>query len=1118
MDMRPVEFQEERCSREQQGIRWTESARARVHPRRGMALEAAPAEEVCKEFRRRFDPARLKPLLGTATPTVARLLRQAQARLEGGGNPRDVEVEAILAVACGIGSGWGDQNQTVWTLPEYWAGAVSPAFMLEVMGATLHFSREHSFLDGSEYLCRKYPSVGQLEGGLLGPWTSARRALVRASEREFEAASQVASRLRGSTPLPFRCALSFAFPEHKAWAEADLQECLQNPVTLWGTRQILPRCGWWLLASLDATGVETLFREHGCEFMDVDLAFSVIDGLGTPGGPLLVELLGGKERNAEARKELAEAATLVETPEMADLLRPHLDDSTLRPIVSAYYRRNPSLSIPALAGSRSENARTLLGSLVRAHPEAARQSLEKLPEKERGTLQSLLERASAVHPEARLDRLPRVLADPPWKKKRAARELRVVALAPLELEEEVHWPRGGKPRPYYYNRPPLREDAARHRRVLETLKTAAKKGLSPDDLDRLPDSLALEFWNDLPDRAMVRYPWDGWEPLLARFGTAGLPGFLKLAGKESARLVSTLANVRSPRIALLMAEALERLKGSRPTARAWLLRFSDEAAAGLIPLAVGPAGKPREQAEAALRFLVSQGGRECVTAMAERYGPQAREAVEESLAFDPLQLFPARLPKMPEFWTPAAFSRPLLRDGSGALGLEAVEHLGTMLAFAPPDSSYAGIEQVKQACLLETLDDFVWDLFSAWLGAGAPAKESWAFSAAGHLGSDETARKLAPLIRAWPGESAHNRAVQGLEVLAAIGTDMALMHLHKIAQVKYKALQARAQEKIEEVAAARNLSPEELADRLVPDLDLEPDGSRWLDFGPRRFRVDFDERLTPRLYDEAGKALKNLPKPRQGDAPEKAAEAERAWKGLKKDAKTLAETQILRLERAMCRRRRWAGPVFQDFLLHHPLMSHLVRRLLWGVYDGEGRLEQVFRVAEDRTLADQDDAALELPSQAVVGLPHRLELPADHARRWSELFSDYEILQPFPQLARAIHTPSAAELSGQELEQLPRAPMPVGRLLKLEARGWRRGAVVDSGCACHFEKPLARGLEAILEVEPGFHVAAPQEADPQTVRSVYVQSSESAGRKLPLKDLDAIEYSELVTDLATLGG
>ncbi len=40
------------------------------------------------------------------------------------------------------------------------------------------------------------------------------------------------------------------------------------------------------------------------------------------------------------------------------------------------------------------------------------------------------------------------------------------------------------------------------------------------------------------------------------------------------------------------------------------------------------------------------------------------------------------------------------------------------------------------------------------------------------LGNDDTARKRTPLIRARPGES-HKRATVGLDILAAIGSDIA---------------------------------------------------------------------------------------------------------------------------------------------------------------------------------------------------------------------------------------------------------------------------------------------------------------------------------------------------------
>lgn len=137
-----------------------------------------------------------------------------------------------------------------------------------------------------------------------------------------------------------------------------------------------------------------------------------------------------------------------------------------------------------------------------------------------------------------------------------------------------------------------------------------------------------------------------------------------------------------------------------------------------------------------------------------------------------------------------------------------------------------------------------------------------------------------------------------------------------------------AREKIDQIAEARGLTADELADRLVPDLGLDERGTRVLDFGPRSFRVVFDESLKPAVLDETKKRLPDLPKPKQTDDAEKAKEATDTWKALKKDAKVLAAGQLLRLEVAMCAQRRWAMPVFQRFLVDHPLLAHVVRRLL----------------------------------------------------------------------------------------------------------------------------------------------------------------------------------------------
>ena len=443
---------------------------------------------------------------------------------------------------------------------------------------------------------------------------------------------------------------------------------------------------------------------------------------------------------------------------------------------------------------------------------------------------------------------------------------------------------------------------------------------------------------------------------------------------------------------------------------------------------------------------------------------------------------------------------------------------GTALALSTLEDPYAGVVQVKEACDPRSLADFAWDLFQAWLVAGASSKEAWAFQALGHFGDDECARRLTPLVRAWPGEAAHARAVVGLDVLARIGTDVALMHLHGIAQkLKFKGLQEKAREKIDEIAEARGLTAEELGDRLVPDLGLDDDGSLRLDFGPRAFRVRFDETLKPFVIDDDGKRIPDLPKAKASDDAEKAKAATETWKALKKDAKTIAQAQLLRLELAMCSERRWAEDVFRPFLLEHPLLVHLVRRLVWGAYDPKsGALRASFRVAEDSSFADEKDAPFSLPDGSSIGIVHRLALDDRTAAAWGQVLSDYELIQPFEQLARSIIRPDDAEAKATALTRVKGLKVPTGKVLGLDANGWRRGPPQDAGVVCWYEKPIADGLIVSMDLDPGIFTGMVSESPEQTLGEVTLTKDGYQKSGATFGELGAIVFSELARDLDSL--
>lgn len=554
--------------------------------------------------------------------------------------------------------------------------------------------------------------------------------------------------------------------------------------------------------------------------------------------------------------------------------------------------------------------------------------------------------------------------------------------------------------------------------------------------------------------------------LAARFGDdearqdAALAGAARL-GRSEGLLALAEAGVASTALATPYAKLL--LGKRAPTfAKRWLAKHLAHAVAGLVPAALR--GSDVDAGLAGLRMLAAT-HRDEVLRLSSLHGKEATEAIEEALSRDAFDDVPKKIPALPPFAHPSLHPPLLLRASGHALPESAVVSLLTMLAFSRAESPYAGVLAARELLEPRSADAFAWSLFSQWEAGGRDGND-WVLLSVGHLGGDECARKLTPKIRAWPGESAHAAAVKGLDALATIGSDIALMYLHGIAQkLKFKGLQEKARQKIDEIAEARGLSAAELSDRLVPDLNLDADGSRVLDFGARSFRVIFDETLKPHLKDGSGKVLSDLPKPGKADDAAKAKEATEIWKGLKADSKAIAQQEVLRLEQIMCMQRRIDPQAFATFFVEHPLVIHLTKRLIWGAYR-DGTLLSCFRVAEDRSYADADDAAYTVPEGATVGLVHRLELPPEAGAKLGQILGDYELLQPFDQLSRATYTVTDAEKSGSSITR-PTFKAKLGKLLGLENRGWRKGPAEDAGWVWRMEKALPGGIIVELPLGTG---------------------------------------------------
>lgn len=917
-----------------------------------------------------------------------------------------------------------------------------------------------------------------------------------------------------------RIVVSYLVPEEHAWVD----ECCDGPIPSNPSLRRMLLLSLYRPEQIARIGEGVRLGRNG---WNLQLLATLANRLGPAVGSLLEDAYDGAY-GSDGHRDVAGWAAELPTDDAFGLLLKKGGDRNVRPALldamNRYPRRALRLLSAAAAGGDSEQAslsRMLLPLHVVTHLELTKETLPALPEASAAVVAPLLERGER-DTEAPAEALPALLVSPPWTRERTSRKARVARDVPGAPQAEVAWKPGEQEawaatavaetpwwREYDWSREIKRMQQGTWR---GTIHAARLFVTGPEDVVRpLLDAFAPEHVWDTQSHL---------RPVAARHGLHALPMLSRLAARYPATACGLLLPYRSVEVARQMAEWLVRRQSLRPTVLAWLRRHGRAAAVLLVPDAVGPAGMPRTHAEHALRQLAAEVGGEAVREIAAGCGAEAGEIVADLLAGDPLEAaLPARMPSPCTWADPVLFPQIRLTDGRGALPADAVRHMMTMLQISKPGDVYPGLATVTEQCDAGSLAEFAWALFETWRFHGMPAKDSWALHALGLLGDDETVRRLTSLVRAWPGENAHHRAVEGLTVLAAIGTDTALRHLHGISQrVPFKALKKRAREKIDEVAEGLGLTADQLADRLVPDLGLADDGSTVIDYGPRRFTVTFDEQLRPGVRDETGKLRKALPAPGVKDDPELAPAERKRFAALKKEVRILASDQLRRLEAAMVTGRSWTAAEFRELLVEHPLLRHLVRRLVW-LGDSDGMVT-AFRVADDLTLADVHDDAWALPVDATVRLAHPLHL-GNELEAWADLFADHEILQPFPQLGRPVHAFTDAEASGHRLTRFEGVTVPVGRLLGLTKRGWERGTPEDNGVERWFSRPIARDRHLVIALDEGIAVGMVDAFPDQTLETIWIDTApgdywRAHAYPYRLGEIDPVLASEVLADLTDI--
>jgi hypothetical protein len=822
----------------------------------------------------------------------------------------------------------------------------------------------------------------------------------------------------------------------------------------------------------------------------------------------------------------AKALAHVKSPDVARVLAAWIGEKSVAKVADGYFRAHPDLADAALGpvakgkGKAAPIAKALLASLDRAAPDRvapavteddapepatpkpakAKKAASKKDDDARAKTSAKKIEVTAAPPSDASARVIALLDAPPWAAKaRPSRPRR--ALTPIVEDERCPIEKKPWARPPSADRTPERD-----RGFLDGL---APGQIYEGAIFHLTDEVAFE---SIATRARAGY-WS-LDRFLLWLGERVVPHVIRFVALDVAGCHPMLSRAVSPRLALPVAKvALQRSGGQeRAASLGWLRKHPGPAALGLIPALLGEDDAEADVAERALRLVAHAGHRDVIDAAASRYGAEAATDVAAILDRSPYERVPLKMPPKAKWATPERLGR-LERTGGSALTDAQIASLVQMLQISEIGEPYQGAADALALLTEASKERFAKALFDEYLLAGSPPSHEWVIGALSLLAPRAAIGWLKGHMRAWAADGKVSLLHRALEALAAIGTDEALIVVFDAGQrSRYDDTRDKVRGILEAVAAERGISYEVLEDLLVPELGLEA-GAVSLDLGGRALAVRLGDHLEAVLTDDAGATLAAFPKKAKKDDDKAYEAAKKRYSELVEASEAVGKTQVLRFERALRAQRSWSVAELRAHVLPQPLVRHLARRLVWQVL-GTG---QLFRVAEDLTLADAKDEPMPFPpDDARVVIAHPLRAPGlDAFRAWIE---DYRVIQPFPQVGRetvaltdAEKTASAfTRAEGREVAYLPVLALTLGM-------GWKPVPPGENGIdAITCVVPGESGpLVARLALRPGLLFGPAKGRPAQTLGALTLTTEDGTAARF-----DAIEplaRSELLRDVLSLG-
>lgn len=524
-----------------------------------------------------------------------------EAALAGDGSVLGAAVLAEL-LHHGLAKKAGGRVATWWIADAWWlrgpAFAVRAAAGLSRIVYTEHYGAK-------PFLRRRTGVKPYFETAFHPLFRRLRGILAAASDADYAAATEALAGTR--TDLTGKVVASYLVPTREDWAGEVAAETASLEDYGFDWRSVLHSLS--TPAQLEAVPAAMLHWR----LMDEECRRTLLDGMGAASAPAFARAADADPNGGDSRKKLL--AVLAELPgdEAFELLVARLGQKHVQQALFAAMGRDPVRAVRLLARAAASTAGYaseagfLLRSHVAAHPDVVTGVLPELDGAERAQVERAL-RGEDRLPVVSGDALPRVLVDPPWAHRRAAAAKPVVLKGlSVDAEPKLSWLPGEQA-----------DWAGWRARLHRSLHGGWRRAAAEYDAGKLAGWEAPILFLEAPG-GWVRERLDGWRPgdpwegelwgrvLASRHGLLAYRPLVATAKANPRQYGEVLLPYASPEIAGLVADWLVRLKTAGPVALAWLERHAAEAAAYLVPPALGPAGQTRHAAESALRQLARGG-------------------------------------------------------------------------------------------------------------------------------------------------------------------------------------------------------------------------------------------------------------------------------------------------------------------------------------------------------------------------------------------------------------------------------------------------------------------------------------------------------------------------------